>query len=347
MADRPESELIRARPWRKGRPPARVLAIRLQALGDTVITLPYLQALRREIPGAELDFLTRREVSDIPKSVELFDRVFEIGGGRDRRRQLLSALALVPRLRLRRYDVVLDLQRNRLSRIVRWLLSPTAWSEFDRFSPRLAGERTRSTIEAAGLGPLKVDQGVVPKRPEAGLEALRRAGWDGASRLVALNPAGAFPGRAWPLESYARFADLWLAGPWPDTQFLLLGLPALEPKARYLKDRLGDRLVELVGRTSADQAFAVVRRCALVVSEDSGLMHMAWVAGVPTLGLFGASRAAWSRPQGSRAATIDACERADRVCMDGRCRAEGPTCLERTTPEAVLERALELLNGTR
>lgn len=85
-----------------------MLAIRLHALGDTVLTLPYLHALRRVMPHAELDFLTRREVADIPRGITLFDRVFEISGGRDARRILMSALALVPRLSRRRYDVVLE-----------------------------------------------------------------------------------------------------------------------------------------------------------------------------------------------------------------------------------------------
>src|SRR5712692_8913345 len=128
--------------------PSRILAIRLHAFGDTVLTLPYLQALRRLVPTATLDFLTSKEVADLPKSVVFFDRVFEIGGGRNPRRQLLHALTLAPRLRMRGYDMVVDLQRNRVSRVVRMLLHPRSWSEFDRFSPMPAGERTRHTIEA-------------------------------------------------------------------------------------------------------------------------------------------------------------------------------------------------------
>lgn len=73
---------INAVPWHSPDPPGRILAVRLQALGDTVGTLPYLQALRSLLPRATLDFLTREEVADIPKSVGLFDQVFEIGGER-------------------------------------------------------------------------------------------------------------------------------------------------------------------------------------------------------------------------------------------------------------------------
>jgi ADP-heptose:LPS heptosyltransferase len=314
-------------------------------MGDTVLTLPYLHALRRALPDAQLDFLTREEVATIPREAVLFDSVFEIGGARNPRHQLISALGLLPRLRGQRYDVVLDLQRSRISRLVRHLLRPSAWSEFDRFSPRLAGERTRATIEAAGLGPLDVRADVVPRDPGAGLPALRAAGWDGASRLVVLNPAGAFRGRHWPHPAWARFAELWLAGSGQSMQFLVLGLPALADSARYLQERLGGRLVNLAGHTTPAEAFALLRRSALVVSEDSGLMHMAWAGGVPTLGVFGASRAGWARPHGSHADSLRACELPDGACMDGHCRASGATCLERISPVTVVEAARALLSS--
>src|SRR5262245_28876290 len=171
---------IRARPWGGSEPPARILAIRLQALGDTVLTLPYLNALRRALPDVTLDFLTRREVADIPRNLVLFDRVFEIRGGRDRR-QILHAATLLPSILARRYDVVIDLQRNRLSRTVRRLSNARAWSEFDRFSPRPARERTRATIEAIGLGSLEVFPDLLPRPGFDGAEKLRRAGWNGTS----------------------------------------------------------------------------------------------------------------------------------------------------------------------
>src|SRR5713226_8490294 len=130
---------INAVPWRRARPPARVLVIRLQAFGDTVITLPYVQALQSLWPETEIDLLTRDEVAELPRNVALFHDVFAMGGGRSAKRQLIASLGLLPRLLARRYDVVLDLQRSRVSRFVRRLLRPSAWSEFDRFSPRLAG----------------------------------------------------------------------------------------------------------------------------------------------------------------------------------------------------------------
>ena len=324
-------------------PPARILAIRLQAFGDTVITLPYLSALRRLLPHATLDFLTREEVSDLPNSLALFDRVFEIGGARRARYQMLSALRLIPALRRRRYDVVIDLQCNHISRVVRKLLHAPAWSEFDRFSPRLAGERTRITIDAVGLGQLDVVPDLALRDPAVGVGVLRGAGWDGASSLVVLNPAGAFPGRNWPLDSYVRFARQWLEHGPARARFVLLGQHHLAQRAAYLREQLGDDVIDLIGRTTAADAFGIVRRASLVVTEDSGLMHVAWVAGTPTIALFGASSATWSRPHGNYSDCIRACVQADGTCIDGVCRAGNPACLETVAAGQVVQRAEALL----
>src|SRR5262245_49354113 len=95
-------------PWQGPALPRRILAIRLQAMGDVVITLPYLLALQGALPGARIDFLTRSEDAEIPRALRLFHRVIGLGGGRSERRQLLRAPLIAARFAARRYDVVLD-----------------------------------------------------------------------------------------------------------------------------------------------------------------------------------------------------------------------------------------------
>src|SRR5439155_11944711 len=149
--------------------------------------------------------------AELPQDLELSNRVFALGGGGSRRLQLAFGLALTPRLMTRRYDVVLDLERNRISRVSRRLLRPAAWAAFDRFSPRLAGERTRLTIEALGTALPPVYPDLQLKR-DLGTAVLGRAGWEPRAELVVLNPAGRFSTGNWPLENYVTFGKLWAAG---------------------------------------------------------------------------------------------------------------------------------------
>ncbi|MGZ3924050.1 MAG: glycosyltransferase family 9 protein [Flavisolibacter sp.] len=296
---------IPSKKWSRSEPPTRILAIRLQAMGDLVITLPYLQRLRKTLaPNARLDLLTRKEVDPIPKDLELFDHVYSIGGGRNWKKQFILTCLLLPKLFLRRYDVVIDLQNNIISKTVRKALMPAAWSEFDRYSPVPAGECTRLTIEASGISCSKADSRFRLKSFTLKLpDILEENGWDPKNHLVLLNPAGAFPSRNWPLENYVQFARLWKRT-FPGTQFLMVGTEFIAKKAEYLKSQLGDSCINLVGKTTPSEAFALVQKLQFALSEDSGLMHMAWVSGIPTLALFGSTTGIRATPLGKYSYTL-------------------------------------------
>jgi ADP-heptose:LPS heptosyltransferase len=160
--------------------------------------------------------------------------------------------------------------------------------------------------------------------------------------LIVLNPAGAFPGRNWPLERYREFAELWMSRRGPAT-FLLLGQPNIAAKAQWLAESLGTRAINLVGQDTPSEALAMLRHARLVLSEDSGLMHMSWVAGTPTIGLFGASRWVWARPHGNYSEAVVACRAGDGICMDGTCRAAPELCLAALEAAPVVELGIALI----
>lgn len=324
--------------------PGRVLAIRLQAMGDLVITLPYLQQLKRSLPvNSRLDLLTREEVDTIPKNIQLFDHVYSIGGGRNVKKQFLYTCWLLPKLMLRRYDVVIDLQNNIISKFISKSLMPEAWSLFDRFSPIAAGESTRLTIEAAGIGKCFADSSFNLKNERESIDLLKNSGWDGVSELVILNPAGAFATRNWPMENYTGFSNLWLQR-FPQTQFVIIGVDSITEKAIYLKRKLGNKLIDLVNKTTPAQAFAIIQKMKFVLSEDSGLMHMAWVSGIPTLAMFGSTRSDRATPLGRHTLLLHSSDLVCGNCMLETCIYGDTRCLTRYKSEFIFEKAVELIN---
>jgi len=284
-------------------------------------------------------------VEDIPKDLDLFDHVYSIGGARNLKRQLLSTCLLLPKLFVQRYDVIIDLQNSILSRIVRRTLRPTAWSAFDRFSPRSAGERNRLTIEAVGLGNNQLDSRLRLRRSFPATAILKNKGLVDTDPLVVLNPAGAFATRNWEMQKYVLFARQWLQR-WPSTKFLVLGTSFIAEKAAFLERELGDHLINLVGQTTPSEVFALLQRVKLVLSEDSGLMHMAWVSGTPVLALFGSTRSDWSRPLGPRSLVLDSSDLPCGNCMQATCRRGDVFCLTRRSPGEVFARAVSLLEQT-
>lgn len=308
-----------------------------------MITLPYLNDVKRRNPDFEIDLLTRREFASVPRSLELFSRVHSIAGWRSFKLQCLFTALLLPRLLSRGYDVVVDLQNNEISRAVTRLLRPARASRFDTTAPRPAGERTGEALDAAGLGPVGLDANLVLRKHEGARDLLAEAGFREEHRLVVLNPAGAFPSRNWPIASYARFARAWQKIDDRPTIFLVLGLPSMKGKADALSAELDGRLVDLVGQTTPAEAFAIVRKADLVLSEDSGLMHMAWSSGVPTIALLGSSRGDWSRPLGARSICLDSGDLDCGYCMEEHCRFGDVHCLTRYEPDQVAELGMKLV----
>ena len=317
--------------------------MRFQAMGDVTITLPYVAALRQMLPAARIDILTSKEAADIPRQHPDIDNVYAIGGGRNRRLQYAAAATHLPRLLFNRYDVVADLQNSPMSRRILKTLRPMAWSCFDRFSPLAAGVRTQRCLEELNLGPISPSFDLRSIGSAQAEDLLREAGHTADAPLVILNPAGIFESRNWPLDNYIEFARLWQQLYSAKTQFLLIGLKRMGEKADLLQQGLGSHCINLVGRTTAAEAFSLVGQASLVLSEDSGLMHMAWVSGVPTVALFGSSRSDWSRPLGDHSVCLDSSDLECGCCMLEFCRFGDTRCLVRHTPEIVVDVAMNLL----
>ena len=316
----------------------RILVIRFQAIGDVVITLPWLQSLKDQLPESEIHFLTRDEAAPIPEALTMFSKVIRIGGGRNTKLQLLHVLLLIPVLKLRRYDVVIDLQGHWISRLIRKLVHAGVWSEFDRFGVMLAGEKTRLAIDAAGLAQVGIPAKIRLQETFIGFSDRHAS----LKPYVILNPAGAFITRHWPLDRFAEFAERWSAFQ-PEAKFMILGLPSLSTAAEYLSAALGDRLINLVGKTTAVDAFQYVAGARLVVTEDSGLLHMAWTQRIPTVAIFGSTRSDWSSPMGEWSFCFNSSDLPCGNCMLEKCRFGDNRCLTRVSVDEVFDTGVRLV----
>ena len=175
---------------------------------------------------------------------------------------------------------------------------------------------------------------------------LTKNGWNGTSELIVLNPAGAFSTRNWPIENYVLFADLWLKQ-FPGVQFLVLGTSLISTSAVYLKEKLGDRTIIIIDQTTPSQAFAILQHAKFVLSEDSGLMHMSWVSGIPTFVLFGSTRSDWSKPLGRNSFFLDSSDLPCGNCMQETCKYGDVHCLTRYDPDMVFAHAIERLRNVK
>lgn len=324
--------------------PKRVLIIRLQATGDMVLSLPFIASIREQLPvGARIDFLVREEVESIPKSLKLFDHIYSIKGGRSSKKQLAYLLLMVPKLIRNRYNAVLDLQNNKISKIARILLFPECWVQFDRTSSNHATERYRRTLAASGfLKPeLRYQYQFINSSP--GLNILIDAGWNQTDKLILINPAGAFETRNWPLENYIAFCNLFQQQIDPKAKFLIMGLPSISNKAEYLKLKLGYTLINLVGKTTPAEVFSIIQKLHFTLSEDGAIMHMSYLSKVPTICMIGSVRKDWTDPCLSHTFCFHSDDLPCGNCMQANCALGNNLCMIRVTPELVIEQTKLLL----
>ena len=205
-------------------------------------------------------------------------------------------------------------------------------------------ERTQAAINALLLQPMPESFPRIVLKDNV----RRRDTSDGEKKkTIVLNPAGSFPTRNWPLDRYVQFAHAWIEQADADVQFVILGTDQILAKADYLHKALGERLINVVGTTTPAEAYAIVQEAEFVLSEDSGLMHMAWVAQVPVVALFGATRSAWSKPLGRWSVCLNSSDLDCGECLQAACRFGDVHCLTRYSAAFVVETAKKLLESKR
>jgi heptosyltransferase-2 len=357
-----KAESISVKYWTLKTDPEKILVIRFHAIGDVAVTFPSCAGLREKFPAVKIGYLTSETAYGLVLSLSMIDDIhkfplnFDATGTAGILKRIyrtffryLNAFKWGLYIRKDKYDIIVDLQRNRISRLIRRLAKPKSWSEFDRFSIKPAGMRVLDTFHRVGFGDLKLKYDIHVKK-EILLRAekiLDEKNYDRSGKLVVMNPAGLWATRNWPLQNYIELANLIKQK--HKVQFLILGTHRIKEKAVLICSSLPGSVIELVDKTSLEEAFAILQNASLVISEDSGLMHMSWVSGIPTIALLGSSNSVWTRPLGEHSRCLSSDDLPCGNCMSGQCRFGDVHCLTRYTPEYLSGIAEELLSysGTR
>ncbi len=317
--------------------PRRILLIKLSSLGDIVHTLPALAALRTRFPSARIDWLVARGYEDLLEGHPALDgvRVFErkwIAGLRVNRR-------LLEGLRSGRYDVVLDFQGLFRSGLLAFLaraprrigfangreMSP--WFYTERMTPppdRLhAVDRYLALLEPLGIREPAVEfplsWGV---EVEDAVSALLVDGGEDRP-LAVLHPFGRWPTKRWEHGRYLAVAQKLASSGW---QVAFVGGRGHRADVKGWLGNASPRVMNLVGKLSLKGLAALLKRARVLVTNDSGPMHLAVAVGTPVVALFGPTDPALTGPYGNGGNVIRAgiacspCFR--RACSHRRCMTE-------------------------
>jgi len=334
--------------------PSEILVRGTNWIGDAVMTLPALTALHDHFPQARLTVLTRPWAADVYNGQAGVARVmtYEPAG---RHRGLAGAWRLIRELA--HFDLALLFQ-NAFSAALFPALAriPERWGYARDGRGWLLTRAVR--VEPSDLTVHQVfyylnllkKLGIpAPYRPprlpleEAALAEsetiLSQAGLGGVPYL-ALAPGAAFgPAKRWPEAEFARAARLILSRR-PGGTVILGGLEEA-PAAARLTEMLPDPKLNLAGRTTLATAKAALSRATLLLTNDSGLMHLGGALDVPLVAVFGPTDPTATAPLGlsrlikSRASCAP--------CLKRVCPLPRQICFDEVSPALVAEAALELL----
>lgn len=273
----------------------RILFITSTRIGDAVLSTGLLDHVLKLAPRAQVTVACGPAAAPLFQDCPQIARIHIMDKTKGQHWfGLWRASVLTP------WDMVIDLRSSAIAYLL--------WSGY-RYVLRkpLSGGEARHRVveigEVMGLKPPPAPRLWISENARAKAKVLLA----GAGPFLALGPTANFPGKQWPAE---RFADLAVRltgahGPMKGAHVAVLSGPGEEASARAVISRLpSERVIDLAGRLSLNEAGAILEKASLYVGNDSGLMHIAAAAGAPTLGLFGPSPEQLYRPWGPKAAFV-------------------------------------------
>lgn len=293
--------------------PAQLLLVKPSSFGDIIHTLPALDAIHRNWPATAVDWIVKpewrivldghpmlREVLPFPLTVSAWGRT-------------------IPLVRRRRYDMVIDFQGLLRSGVLSLCSGApvrigfangregSPWCYTRRVeSPGGATGKMASTVPAPMHVPMHAIDRYLLLAKEAGVpvqQAVRfplpawpdaeswvdryweEAGIQPKETVCVLHPAARWATKRWPAERFALLADrLAVEQGW---RVILVAGAAERAQAESVCRQMRQPVIDLSGRTTLPQLAALLKRAALLVTNDSGPMHLAVAVGTPVVAIFG------------------------------------------------------------
>lgn len=329
----------------------KVLILKPSSLGDVVQALPLLRLLKQHRPDAEVHWWLAAELLPLLEGDADIDRLIPFERKRWRSPAYWpTGLAQIRAMRDAHYDVVIDLQGLARSALFAWLADGafTIGLELEREGAHLAYDiavpRPKDKPHAvdwylavaSALGiPVHDRFEWLPRRAAAA--ALAELKWQRDTfRWIGINPGARWDNKRWPAEHFAalvrqlaardasyRFALFGGSGDWQLTETVRLAAP--------------DRCVNFAGRTTLPELIELLRGCELLVTNDTGPMHLAAALRKPVVSLFGPTRPDQTGPYGQEQFALKhplPCA----PCMKSRCHwAEPLACLRDISAARVAE----------
>jgi len=283
--------------FRRFKEPKRILLIRLEHIGDVLLTTPTFRALRKRFPNAQIDVLVREFTAPVLQKNKNISKVIvwnapwlsNIG----KKDSWSSARKMILKLRKNNYDLAIDFHgdpRNILfaCKVAKYRVGfgcrgfGFLLNKVVPYGKQHAINRNLSLAKAVGAS-------VSDKRMELNLSAsderFASAALKGAVKPVMIAAGSGRRQKNWIDSRWAEVADKLIE---KGATIVLAGSKGETEMVKCIQDQIHhpESVINLCGKTTITQLAAVIKHCKLVLSPDSGPMHIARALNTPLLGLY-------------------------------------------------------------
>ena len=344
--------------------PSSLLIIRMSSLGDVITSLPTLVALRRRFPQARIGWVVEDRFASVIEGHPYIDELFVVP------LKSWARAAKTPQGLVRSYKALCDLKRRlraakyEVSLDIHGIVKSDVMAGFARCPVRIAFRdacyrhsanvvvdatsgiaAVRFTSMATYLGAENPEYDAcfyIPEPESAWAEeTLLGLDFGAAGPLVAVNPGASAPWRQWPAASFATVAEALQEQ--RDARIVVIGGPGEVPLAEAIAERMSRKPLVVAGRCSVKGLAALLRRCDLLVTADTGPMHLAAAVHTPTVSFFGSADPKRTGPVGDFHSIVMATGPEKCVPCRNHPNCKTYPCLDNITPAAIIEAALERL----
>jgi heptosyltransferase-2 len=327
-------------------------------IGDAVMTTPAVRAIRKGFPNAHISILAKPWVAPVFENSEHIDRLLIYDGER-RHKGVLGKFRLARDLKKYYFDAAILLQNAFEAALIAFLAGIPLRIGYSRDARRLLlthaipctheiktkhqTEYYLNILHEIGIDQdnrdlyLKLNQGDRFRAEKILLK--QHLSLD--EKIIGINPGATYgPAKQWPADRYAHLADRILA--FSEARVIIFGGPGDKILGQKMSGKMQHRPVDLSGKTSLGEAMALIERCQLFITNDSGLMHVAAALDVPLVAIFGSTNAVATGPIGLNSRVVQAgvpCS----PCLNSECPEGHLKCMDQIDVDRVFDVVKEML----
>ncbi|MCX7877938.1 MAG: glycosyltransferase family 9 protein [Ignavibacteria bacterium] len=332
----------------------KILVIRLSSLGDIILVTPLIKSIRQNYPNSEIHFLVKEKYSEIIKSNPYIDEIIKIPDEIN----FTGLRKLKKEIKKKSYDIIFDLHNNLRTFYLRTFINsekrifrkyPLRKLLLVWFKINLMKNLPPVYKRYLSLCDIKSDF-----RPEiypdesAMKEALEiLSNIPAGKKIICIHPVSGHYTKTYPPDYYCQFIKHF---PEDKYTFLLTGSENDRRVTAFIRENTGNNVYDLAGRTSLMSLAAIIKNASLLISGDTGPMHIAEAIEVPVLMLAGSSVKEFGfYPQNSNSFILENNDINCRPCSHiGRsyCPEKHFRCMKEIKPEILYSKAIEILENT-